>query len=225
MSFLRLIGLSCSRTQEAEDEIRLTYTADWRPEIHAVATVLHPHTMDVGDSITLSYEPEFEHAALLSLWEVDRNPDDFIGSVMVTPYFEGAGETTFTIERPGMGSYDLTLEVTRDRPTAALPRLRLLSLHCGDAQEIEDEMVVHVNGREVWSGDMRTDDTVTLDLPIDFRSEALVQLWERDRRGSQAFGSLVVDLRHRGAGPQEASFSVDEGIVGDATYRLRYQVE
>jgi len=226
MSTLRLIALSCVDTQEAEDEITVKYTDDWAPGGRAEATVLHPRTMDRGDSVTLSYEPEFEHAAVVSLWEVDRTgTDDFIGFVLITPLYEDTGEHTLTVERPGLGSYRLTFEVLSGRVTAERPVLRLLSLICDDAQEREDEPVLMVNGREVWSGHMRSDDSRTLDIAVSFNREARIDLWERDSVRSDAFSSLLVDRTLRGDGVQEARFAIDRGIVGDATYRLRYQVE
>jgi len=226
MSWLRLIGLTCAGTQEAEDEITIELTWDWRPDIHASQFPLRDHRMDVGDSVTLTATHEFEHAALVTLWESDRtSPDDFIGQVMVTPEFEGTGELTFTVERPGLGSYRLTLEVTRDRPAAAATVLRLISLECRDAQEARDEPALVVNGREVWHGTMHTGDTEVLDIVSEMRGEARIELWERDAAHSDALGSHTVTLAARGDGPQSHTFSRDRGIVGDATYRLRYQVE
>lgn len=144
---------------------------------------------------------------------------------LITPLFEDTGEHTVTIERSGLGSYDLTFEVTRDRPATELVTLRLLTLTCLDAQEIEDEPVLLVNGRGIWNGDMRTGDSRTLDLITEFRTEALITLWERDRVLSDAIGSHTVDRSELGHGPHEVAFSRDRGIVGDASYRLRYQVE
>ena len=226
MSWIRFIGLSCSRTQESEDEIYMHYTWDWHPMSHSRVLVLRERTMDVGDGVALTYTAEFEHAAVVTLWESDRtNPDDFIGHVMVTPEFEGTGEHTFTVERPGLGSYELTLEVTRDRPGTPTALLRLLSLHCSDAQERTDEPVVLVNGHELWSGSMRTRDTQTLDVLYALAGEARIELFERDRTRSDLIGTHTVDRSVRGAGPQTLTFSRDRGIVGDATYRLVYQVE
>lgn len=226
MSWLRLIGLSCTRTEEPEDEIVVRVTWDWHPRSNATAEVLHARTMDVGDSVTLTNLTEFEHAAVVTVWESDRtSPDDFIGMVMVTPEFDGTGEHTYTVERSGLGSYHLSFEVTRARPEPAAATLRLLSLRCEDAQEAEDEPVIMVNGREVWSGRMRTHDTRTLDITSELRSEARIELWERDSARSDALGSHTVGLSLRGGGPQEHRFSRDRGIVGDASYRLRYQVE
>ena len=226
MSWLRLIGLTCSRTEEAEDEITLDFTSDWVPGAYGIWTPVRSRTMDVGDSLTLFDVVEFEHATLVRLWESDRtSPDDFIGMLMVTPDWEGTGEHTHTVERPGLGSYRLTFEVTHDRPEPAAAVLRLLTLRCDDAQEVRDEPVIMVNGRELWNGSMRTGDTRTLDLISELRAEARIELWERDSARSDFIGSHTVDLSLRGDGPQEHVFSRDRGIVGDATYRLRFQVE
>lgn len=225
MSWLRLIGLSCSTTEEAEDEIRLQYTSDWGPGGHGIVNLFHGHTMDAGDSITLTYEAEFEHAALVTIFEEDTtNPDDFIGSVLITPLFEGTGERTVTIERGGLGTYYLTFEVTRYRPEGGLVTLRLLTLTCTDAKERVDEAVLIVNGREIWDHDMRTGDTHTLDLTTEFRTEALIDLWERDRFRSDLIDSHIVDRALLGRGPQDVTLSRDFWM-SDATYRLRYQVE
>ncbi len=80
-----------------------------------------------------------------------------------------------------VGAYYLTFEVTRYRSEGELVTLRLLSLACDDAQEMKDEPVLLVNGREIWDGDMRSGDTRTLDLITEFRTEAQIALWERDR--------------------------------------------
>jgi len=226
MSTLRLIALSCSRTQEAEDEISVKYTDDWGPGGRAAATIVHSHTMDVGDSIALAYEPEFEHAAVVSIWEVDRRgTDDFVGFVLVTTRYEDEGEQTITVERPGLGSYNLSFEVLSGRVHEELPVLRLLSITCDDAQELEDEPVLLVNDHEIWSGDMRSDETRTLNLTVAFNREARVALWERDPGRSDEIGSFVVNRTVRGRGRQEARLSRSRGIVGDATYRVHYQVE
>lgn len=103
--------------------------------------------------------------------------------------------------------------------------LRLIGLSCSRTQEAEDEPLLLVNGREIWDGDMRTGDTLTLDLTVEFRTEARIDLWERDRGHSDAIGSHTVDRSVRGRGPQDVILSRDRGIVGSATYRLRYQVE
>ncbi|MGB5421403.1 MAG: hypothetical protein WBN03_04545, partial [Desulfobacterales bacterium] len=99
MSWLRLIGLTCSSTQEAEDEISIQCTWDWGPGGRVTANILHAHTMDVGDSVTLDYVQDFEHAAMVTLLEDDSTgPDEILGSVLITPLYEGTGEHTITID-------------------------------------------------------------------------------------------------------------------------------
>ena len=82
-----------------------------------------------------------------------------------------------------------------------------------------------MNGSEIWDCDMRSGDTRTLDLITEFITEARITLWERDRFLSDAIGNHTVDRSVLGHGPQEVTLSPDRGILGDATYRLRYQVE
>ncbi len=73
---------------------------------------------------------------------------------------------------------------------------------------------------------MRTDDPpISLGLPVEFRTQAIIELWERDRIRSDAIGTNTVDRSLRGRGPQTVTLSRDSGIAGDATYRLCYLVE
>ncbi len=85
--------------------------------------------------------------------------------------------------------------------------------------------MVVVDGHELWRGEMRTGDTRALDLIAGFHLEARIRLWEHDAAHSDFIGDHTVSQALRGAGPQEHTFSRCRGIPGDATYRLRYQVE
>lgn len=67
--------------------------------------------------------------------------------------------------------------------------------------------------------------TTNVDLITEFRTEAEIALWERDPARSEEIDSHTASRIEIGRGPQRVTLSRDEGIFGDATYRLLYQVE
>ena len=117
----------------------------------------------------------------------------------------------------------------------ALNRFDLIlhSLRCNDAQEASDEPYLVVNGDNVWNATgVRSGQTRSLgNLEVPFGTNAQIDLWESDGSKSDRIGSFRVDFDDiRALEPGQSreqpphAFRRDRGIVGDASYTLRYSV-
>jgi len=171
-----------------------------------------------------------------------RPNDDLAGVVVVREHYrseEGWGEGSYVADlRSSDGSqrYKLYFELYLDQDS--LERglrhpysLQLISIHCRDAQEGTDEVLIKVNGEKVWGHeDMKTGQTRDLSglSAIPIRADATISLWEKDSSTrSDCFGefSLHVDEDFDfGHDQPPHTFHRDRGIVGDARYTLTYRV-
>ncbi|MFN8556490.1 MAG: hypothetical protein U0531_03770 [Dehalococcoidia bacterium] len=225
---LFLQGLQCERTTrgEGKDEIYLVarkLDVDSHGNITATEYgTIWEHQMDEGDSRRIGWGRPFTHTIEIELWERDRvGSDEHIDTFQVVLERPVAGRRNpynFT----GHGAiyrlhYDLTEEAESNDYV-----LELGVLHCGDAQEREDEPYLTVNGVTVWGPvPMRTGRDVNVNTHVPFHGTAELELWEHDPYVSERFGS---QLLYSVPVSTTVTFSCDRGIVGDATYTLGVRV-
>lgn len=226
--YLYLEGLQCEKTTrgEGKDEIYLiARTLDVNPSGGVTPTeygTIWEHQMDEGDSRAIRWGRNFSQSIQVEMWERDRvGSDEHIDTFQIL-----ADRSTVGIRNPfyftGHGArYRLHYDL-EEAPQADDYVLHLDVLHCGDAQEREDEPYLTVNGVTVWGpGKMRTNQDAPINLDVPFHGTAEIELWERDPYVSERFDSRLVQ-------PVPVSttltFAADRGIVGDATYTLGIQV-
>ena len=238
MAFIRLHALSCQETQEAMDEPRLIGIlpdpTPTRPYQERSIPIAHPLQMDKGDTHHINQLIEFDAWIRIELWEHDIvGRDDRIGAVTV-PAANVGEQQTMLFTGPDLGngrhaSYRIVYDVSPDETFEYPSRIRLVRLHCHDAQERTDEVFLTVNSREVWShGRMDNGVTAEIDRTEDFRDVVQVELWERDSSRSDLFGALRVDLRSGGVAINEdiqVEFSFSRSRLDDALYALTYRIE
>lgn len=122
----------------------------------------------------------------------------------------------------------------RGRPDYIWPQapycLELLSLECVDAQEWKDYVFITVDGVKMFEPRrMRNPSTTQLGLMTPIFWDTRINLWEEDEGNrNDLFGEFrlhidpaTFDFNHD---PEPHRFHRDKGIVGDATYVLRYRV-
>jgi len=223
MATLNLLGLTCVRTQEGKDEPYLKIFSDgeqsgeWGWE-----------RMEDGQTIHLDLSVNYDTRAEIQLWENDRRRDDLLGSLMLSRAYEGLGEFRSHIYRH-RAHYYVTFEVTETTHRPENFTIELIRLECNDAQQYKDYPYLKINGEPVWGPTrMRTGDILDVGVSRPFHRNVFVDLWEQDRRSSDHFGTMVLLLREVqeqvSHGPLPFTFRADDGIVGDATYTLTYDL-
>jgi hypothetical protein len=232
MCILRLLSLTCRKTQESRDE---PYVVVYVDGVRQVSTDWHD--MDDGDSLRLDEAPyhlppiSFRTRAEVQLWEHDRvGNDDHLGTLVVTRAYPGIGEVARDI-RSGNAHYVITFDVTADLRTRNDFEIELTRLVCNDAQEHTDSPYLKINGEDVWGPiDMRTGNEQPVGVTRPFHRNVRVELWERDAHVSDHFGTmtlLLADAQERARTPRTefpVTFSKDRGIIGDARYTLYYRI-
>ena len=221
----------------------------WNEEIDVreIGTVWGPQQMDDGEARRIEgVSIDFNHIIVVELHEEDRiGRDDYIDQFRYTSgelrpesrrIYPGQGEMRY-----GMSGHRARYELIYDlrdwsyAEGVALDRFDLIlhSLRCNDAQERRDEPYLVVNGNIVWRAtNVKSGETRSMrDLEIPFGTNAQIDLWESDGSKSDRIGSFKVDfedireLEHGQSSEQtQHGFWRDRGIVGDASYTLRYSV-
>lgn len=108
--------------------------------------------------------------------------------------------------------------------------LQLVSIRCNDAQEYKDEVVLTVNGDNVWGAyDVKTGNTFDLRgrAPIEITRSATIDLWESDAHSrSDHLGRLNLVITDDFALGEELTHTFSWGSTAliDARYTLTYSV-
>jgi len=103
-----------------------------------------------------------------------------------------------------------------------VPTLKLWTVTCNKTQDAigSDDPYLCVDGKKVWGPiKAKAGETLIINKQIEFRGNAVVQLWEKDIDPDDLLGTQTVSKNEAGNGKTEAKFT-EKG----ADYFLVYEV-
>ena len=103
-----------------------------------------------------------------------------------------------------------------------MPTLKLKTLTCNKTEDRigADEPYLHINGEKVWGPvKAKAGDILTINEQYQFKTNATIELWEKDLDPDDHLGAHVVNQAESGSGQSTAHFNED-----GADYVLSYEV-
>ncbi len=103
-----------------------------------------------------------------------------------------------------------------------MPTLKLWTLTCNKTEDFigADDPYLCVNGDKVWGPiKAKAGETLIINKQLEFRGNAVVQLWEKDIDPDDLLGSQTVSNNEAGNGRLEVKFTEK-----NADYVLTYEV-
>ena len=219
---LRLERLECHRTEDraGSDEAKLALAIDgqhastWRREL------------DKKECLRLGAKFRFRREATLNLWDEDSlDPDDHLGTVRIPARSAARGVGRFTKDGARYTIHYVVFPTLATPPPSTPCTLTLKELRCVKTEDSfgsdECELRIWIDGRRIESlrNDLDDGDAWKINRGLGFRESVRVQLWDRDRGGSDGH-DLLGSLTMYGTTPARVVNFTNDG----ACYRLYYEV-